>query len=350
MLENNKNKLKDFYGTSKGAIINAKWSEGTIGCSQVDEYENEAKTFEYLSHNFFEYSKAVENGFDNVQVAAFFGSVSYLFPLAFGCEFHYQGDLTISKPAYSENNPPTFENPTQNGLYPLLWERIEKFQKIFPQIPISISDNQTPIDIFTELIKPEDAMCLFYDNPEFCHNVLQKTTDAFIEINREFEKRINNFAGFKANAYMPSGMHLCDDNASFLSPDIYREFALPYLNQISDEFGPINLHCCMKYEQNIENHTRVKRFRGFDAMPYYNDPKLIVDLLGENKIWQIYNYDWTIPMGETEKHLDFYKRIIDMVENRIALYIDVYSEKMSDSLKLAYDVKNYCVKKGMISN
>lgn len=350
MIEKNKKKVEEFYNNCKGAIINAKWSEGMIGCSQVEEYESEEKTFEFLSHNFYEYMKAVEAGFDNVQVAAFFGSVSYLYPLAFGCKFHYQGDLTISLPVYSEENPPIIENPTQKGLYPILWERIEKFQKIYPEIPISISDNQTPIDVITELIKPDDAIMLFYDNPELCHEILQKCTDSIIEINREFEKRINNFAGFKGNAYMPSGVHMCDDNASFLSPDIYKEFAIPYVNQISNEFGGINFHCCMKFEQNLKNQASVNGFRGFDAMPYYNDPKLILDALGENKIWQIYNYDWTIPMGETEKHIDFYKRIIDMTENRVALYIDVFDNKKEDAFKLAYEVKNYCIKKGLLSN
>ena len=50
-----------------------------------------------------------------------------------------------------------------------------------------------------------------------------------------------------------------------------------------------------------------------------------------------------------EKHIDFYKRIIDMTENRVALYIDVFDNEEEKAFKLAYEVKDYCIKKGLIS-
>jgi hypothetical protein len=64
---------------------------------------------------------------------------------------------------------------------------------------------------------------------------------------------------------MPRGMHVSDDNAAFLSPGIYRDFALPYINRLSDAFGGIHFHCCMGHAQNLSNMSSAKGFQSLDC-------------------------------------------------------------------------------------
>ena len=49
-----------------------------------------------------------------------------------------------------------------------------------------------------------------------------------------------------------------------LSPKLYREFALPYVNEVSEEFGGVFIHSCGNILHQLDNLAQVHNLRGLN--------------------------------------------------------------------------------------
>ena len=69
-----------------------------------------------------------------------------------------------------------------------------------------------------------------------------------------------------ANFWMPDrlGIQISEDLLSVVSPDIFKEFALPYNNYISEEFNGILLHSCGDFSHNFNNILKHRNLRGIN--------------------------------------------------------------------------------------
>jgi len=47
-------------------------------------------------------------------------------------------------------------------------------------------------------------------------------------------------------------------------PKLYREFALPYVNELSEEFGGIIIHSCGNFTHQLDNLAKVHTLRGLN--------------------------------------------------------------------------------------
>lgn len=333
-------------------VVEVDWStEG--GVSQAESLENETAQFAAMTAHFEKSHEAAACGFDNVPVTAVFGDLAYMMPLAYGCERKIQGDLVVAAPRYGEGSDLSAISGLQDvearGLYPLALERIVRFQERWPHIPLTISDNQSPIDVVTSLIHSEAAMLLLYDEPERMHEILDSVTDSIIRINRVFEKTIKNFGGFQSSHYLPRGMHVSDDAAAYLSPDLYRQFASPCNRKLSGEFGGIAFHCCMNHDFNLSNFSMTPGFTGFDAMPDYNALDKVLDAIRGKGVWHIYNYGFAKKADRRETDEETFFRLMDVTKDVCSLKITVYHPVKEEALRLADKVKNRAVSLGRSS-
>jgi len=352
LIENNKKKYNSLYSTGSGVAVTAEWDSG-VWFNQVDSRKNRESEFIVQKAIYERNLEAVKQGFDNVPVTYFdFGRTAWLMAIAYGCEIIETNGLINAKYLYHNIEDiadfEKIEKPWERGLYPEIIDRLESFGKMYPHIPITISDNQSPNDVLTSMLNSEEAMIGMFSEPGYIHNMTDKITQSIIEINRHFEKVITNFAGFQCAWYLPFGMHISDDNAAFLSPDTYKEFSKPYNEKLAEEFGGIAYHCCMGQEQNIENMVQTQGFIGLDTMPDFNDPnKVIKAFEGGKGVWNIYNYSYAI---RQEKHegisdVDWFKKLIDKVDGRFGLLLNVYNPNREESFKMADAVKNYAEKR-----
>ena len=62
-----------------------------------------------------------------------------------------------------------------------------------------------------------------------------------------------------------------------LSPQLYEEFALPYLNRISEKYGGIFLHSCGNFEHLVNSLKLIKNLRGINFGASETSYKLIVE-------------------------------------------------------------------------
>jgi hypothetical protein len=66
--------------------------------------------------------------------------------------------------------------------------------------------------------------------------------------------------------YLPDGMGLAvsEDVLAMISPKLYEEFSLPYINQLSEEFGGVIVHSCGNFEHQLNVLSKVHKLRGIN--------------------------------------------------------------------------------------
>lgn len=350
-LDNIKQKYYELYKGNQKIIVTAEW-DADYSIDQITALENAEEEYKSIISSYNSNCIAVQEGFDNVPVCSFFSAISWLMALAYGCDLLKINGLVNAAPRFY-NVKDAFklqrcEKIYNYGLYPIITERIMEFQRRWGDVPITISDNQSPIDVVTTIMHSEEAMLAMYDEGEAIHHLLNIVTGSVIEVNRFLESIINNFAGFLSGVYLPFGMHISDDDAAFLSPNFYKEYAKPYSERLSDEFGGIAFHCCMGHAQNLENFASTKGFIGFDAMPDYNPMDKVLSAIDKKGVWSVYNYPFAKRDNRTETDEETFKRIIDQTVGKCGLFLIVYEPKKDDALRLAQKVKDYAVRLGRV--
>lgn len=349
-IEKNKVKALGLLQGGDKIAVKAVWF-GDSGASQVEAHDSEVLQFGDIIADFNRQCVAVKNGFDNIPVANLdFGGVAWLMSIAYGCDIVRLDGRISARPLYwsieEASHMEKREKIYNYGLYPLISERIDRFQKQYPFLPVTIADNQSPIDVITCILHSEEAIVAMYDQPEAVHKMLGIVTASIIEINKYFQSSIRNFGGFRAGDFQPLGMHAADDNAAFLSPSIYHEFAVPYAGQLSDEFGGINLHCCLRYVQNLENMAGIRGFLGFDANPDFNPAdKIIHAMEGKRAVWEVFNFPWSKRTDRGFSDEEMFIRCIDASEGKCGMSITVNAEDMDSTLHLADRVRSYIAKR-----
>lgn len=321
-------------------LVRALWPDPSTEMNQVLFYHDfEAELRHYLS----EYGRmveAMEAGFDNVPFFRVdFGRMAWLMSTAYGCEIIEVGKLLNTKPRFGELapiadlQPPT---PVQDyGLYPEISRRMREIERRFGSVPFVPSDTQSPIDVATEIVSTEPFLMGMYDEPELVHRLLDMLTVSIGDILEFQASLVSNWIGYGHDYPLPAGVHLSDDNAAFLSPATYEEFAAPPIEALAKRFGGATLHCCMGYEQNLEVMSSIPGFLGFDPQPGYNDEEKILQAILDRGFWRIFS----VPEGADA--FETYAHAIDATRGRAGLLLDVHGPDRDSALRLATRVREY---------
>jgi len=348
----NRRKVRDLYAASGKVLVSPTWPSPTAAVSQVAALDDRDADFAARIEGYNQQCDALLEGFDNVPCTAFdFGGAAWLMALAYGCRLIRINDLINAAPLLHDpagvaslRKPERIETC---GLYPLVLERVAEFQRRWPHVPLTISDNQSPIDVATCVLHGETALVAMFTAKEALHRLLDMVTDSVIEINRHLQRAIGNFGGFMPGTYLPAGMHVSDDDAAFLSPATYREFAVPYAERIADAFGGIQFHCCMAYEQNLAGMAACRGFMGFDPQADYNAPGKVLDAIrGRGGVWSLDNCPWQKRPDRPHDDEDMFKRMMEASDGVCGLRITVWGEDRDQAIALAAKVKDYAVRTG----
>lgn len=133
--------------------------------------------------------------------------------------------------------------------------------------PIVATDLQGPADTAYLLWHPESFMIAMYDSPKYVHYIMNISTEFFIKYIKKHAKMCKEFIPFHCpHMWIPYGEGICisDDILAVLSANLWEEFALPYVNRVSDEFGGIIIHSCGNFSHQIENLKKVRNLKGIN--------------------------------------------------------------------------------------
>lgn len=205
------------------------------------------------------------------------GSSVGMFPISLGCEKIKIGDDKewirpfISEPEQVDKLmvPDVYDG--QTGVV------LANLKKMTTEIPaehqIRAPDIQSPLEV-AKLIWDESFYFILLENPVVVHKLLKKITKyiiAFIkEIHRIAGARLNG-AGFPRIWANSEGTMISDDTMSLISPKMHREFSIPYLNEISDQCGPIFYHSCTWRKPYFDNIHQIRNVKAYNWNPGNSD-------------------------------------------------------------------------------
>ncbi len=157
-------------------------------------------------------------------------------------------------------------------------EKLAPYPKLSEYVRIYHPDLQGPLDL-AEMIWGSEIFLAFYDQPELVKSFLALLTETYRRFMRrwdaEFPAREGRFCAHWGFGYA-GRILLRDDSAMNLSPEMYREFALPFDRQLLGEFGGGVVHFCGRGDHYIADLATVPDLTGIQlSQPEYNDMETI---------------------------------------------------------------------------
>ena len=117
--------------------------------------------------------------------------------------------------------------------------------------------------------------------PDKVHQFLDKVYDANITFFKQLLSSIGHIDGnFWPPIWLPHtvGVMVIEDMMPMLSPDLYKEFGLPYLKRFSDEFGGVFFHICGRWSHHMKNLAE----SGINILGFeYHHPHATLDQINE---------------------------------------------------------------------
>lgn len=180
---------------------------------------------------------------------------------AFGAEYDWKpGQAPAIEPPFH-----SVEEALKKGITPVeetligkhTLQMIEYFlERTQGRLPISLTDTQSPMNTASFLIETSNFYMSFYDNPEGLKQLLELISEQLIRFTRRQMELIEDamvypghgFAGSRAF----SGLGMSDDVMITLSPEQYREFEIPVIQRVGDQFEGFAFHSCGNWSGRTE--------------------------------------------------------------------------------------------------
>ncbi|MGQ9616614.1 MAG: uroporphyrinogen decarboxylase family protein [Spirochaetota bacterium] len=193
---------------------------------------------------------------------------------AFGCrvEVPENGDPWVREPLIKGDPYDVYllKKPAiDNEVYRRVFETLRYFEeKSGGIIPVGATDPQGPLDVASLIWNNQDFLLACVLHKKEVHHLLELVTEAFIEFySMQYEMLKNPAYPVHSFPLVDSndGISISDDEAVLLSPGLYEEFAVSYLNRISKKFGGLYYHCCGDYGFLLEKIISIDGLRAING-------------------------------------------------------------------------------------
>ncbi|GEM_PF-592267 len=143
-------------------------------------------------------------------------------------------------------------------------------REVGPEVTIGPPDMQTGFDTACILWDKTDLLCSMVEAPESVKRLAGKCAQLlrdFIALyRREFP---NTTFGHCPSTWTPPdcGPWVSNDECGVMSPEMFVEFCLPELIELSNSFGGVGLHCCANAQHQFALFRRIPNFYAFNRVP-----------------------------------------------------------------------------------
>jgi hypothetical protein len=240
---------------------------------------------------------------------------------AFGCEqtVNNEADPWIKSIIREENAEDVHKleipNPKTNAVFQKVWKRIEDLQNL-SSLPLRMVNVPSPLvtaSMIWDYTSFIESLLVF---PDEVHVLLEKVTEATIIYIREQFKRIKNLFSVGHESICPvprfAGVRLSDDTAALLSPALYREFGVKYLNKISREFGGVMIHSCGDVQNVVAAMIEIEGLKGLDfTIPQVMNWEAVRDAAAGKTVLCLRHRYWDHPQDASVDLLEYSKRLVE---------------------------------------
>ncbi len=196
------------------------------------------------------------------------------FASAFGCEVEYfEHTQPWAHPVIKSDDRPEkvydLKPPsvTDGQLGPMLEFTDYYVAETRGRYPIAVTNMQGPLDTAYLVWEPSAFMLAMYANPKEVHHLMRLVTDLIIAFVKEQKRHSPEFMPCHfPPLWLPDGRGIAvsDDGLAVVSAKLYAEVCLPYMNELSDEFGGIMVHSCGNFVHQFDNLERMHNLRGIN--------------------------------------------------------------------------------------
>ena len=245
------------------------WSKGDFSCSELP-VEDWVPTLVRAYRDRVRWHEATgDDAVPYVQLLTGTG----IFASAFGCEVHLLADSppfalpVVSRAEEADRLP----YPTLNAR-PIerVFRMIELLRReLGDETVIGVPDIQSPFDIAALIWRKEDLFCAMYESPESVKRLTSQCQTLLTEFLDEFKRQVPNPNLIHCPyTWAPPelGCSLSEDEAGSVNQEMFEEFCLPSLVEMSEHFGGMFVHCCATADHQYEQFNKIPNLRGINRV------------------------------------------------------------------------------------
>lgn len=185
----------------------------------------------------------------------------------FGCEFAYvEGGTPWLTPATSDPDEFTHildraeETDIAGWAFPTEFLQEWEFRRSNGKALLALgTGSRGPATIMTSVLHPETVFFWFYDHPKLMRRFRDLLAHKMIELNRVLRAFSN---------HTTPGWWITDDNSALFNRRLYREFCVPILRAVLDEFAPAGSTRYQHSDSSMGHLLDEQRELGINAVNY----------------------------------------------------------------------------------
>jgi uroporphyrinogen-III decarboxylase len=243
-----------------------------------DLFENPQAMIAFQERTFYEQVKEIDDDFVPCLVP-WFGCV--VMASALGCKVQIprRMDPTADPAFYPLRTPDDIRrlalpDPRKDGLMPTVL-RYLRAMKSASFLPVGMTDCQGPLTTANQLMGYDGLIYLMADYPNAAHELMDKiaeATIAWVKAQKEVigEPLTECFTDQQVYTGAHAGVWFSDDDASLMSPEMYRTFVVPCNSKILTAFGGGCIHFCGNALYQADNLVNTKGLKAFNNYNLYN--------------------------------------------------------------------------------
>ncbi len=216
-------------------------------------------------------------------------------------------------------------------------------------IAVGLFFMMSPFDL-AYLVRGNDIYLDMYDAPDAVHHLMAVCTDLFIRATLMFKREAGEPDDYYRYGSMAlkGGGQFCEDCSVMLSPQMHRQFSIPYTERALEAIGGGWVHFCGDGRQIVDNYLKIPNLNGI----LYGQLHLNGDLSELLEKFEFYGkgFNRTIIKAEDENWLDFFRRFLKPLRRKKYVWASagIYSDqgelgrKLLDWWHQAQDEKFSC--------
>lgn len=196
-------------------------------------------------------------------------------PSAFGSEVVWQADAFPAVRPVAGDDPISIAGRISPGTTDGELGRILATTRRFIEategrLPIRLTDLQGPLDNAALIAGHTAFLEALATRPQDAHRLLRRVTDlmiAFVKAQRDLVGGLG--AEFVPSAFQPwlpdgRGVSIANDVGVMLSAPQHDTFSVPYINELSEEFGGVYIHSCGSWAHLAPSLEKIRDLRGLE--------------------------------------------------------------------------------------
>jgi hypothetical protein len=208
--------------------------------------------------------------------------------MPFGCELFVMAEQSNTLPnchplgeqkarAWADKGMPSVDHPYLQPVYEVGRQFMQirsRYPKIGKYVAVYHPDLQGPMDIL-ELIWGSEIFTALVDEPEFMHRMLRLITDFYSAVMTKWNAIVPPFrpdVSCHWGLLQPGQIMIREDSAMNLSPEMFREFMMPYDSELLAKFGGGAIHACGRLDHWTQFLSSMPGTKALQmSQPHLND-------------------------------------------------------------------------------